>query len=171
MVKGYANILIQALKQKEIFQEKIATLVKELFPEYQNFFSEFKGLTELQFGSLMSEIKNIDRFSTDAKLASYSGQGVAIFQSGSINRHRKNKHYNRKLAQTIHFLALNNVKTNGKYFQLYKARKIIYSKKLRALKAIKRKIIRLIFHRLRAYKKYLSIPDYKSSKEPIPIPA
>lgn len=171
VVKGYANILIQTLKQKENFQKKIKTLVIELFPEYQKFFSEFKGLTELQFGSLMAEIRDIDRFSTDAKLASYSGQGVAMFQSGTINRHRKNRHYNRKLAKIIHFLALNNVKQNGKYFQLYEARKKIYSKKLRALKSIKRKIVRLIFHRLKAYKKYLSIPDYKSSEKPIPIPA
>ena len=169
-VKGYAKILLSTIVQKEQMKKNIEMLVKELFPGYKKFFEDFKGLTELQFGTLISEIKDIDNFSSDAKLANYSGQGVSRFQSGNIDKHKKTRNYNRNLAKVIHFLALNNTRKKGRFFAQYQQRKKIYNKKLRALKSIKRKIVRLIFHRLKAYKRSLNNDSITFNKE-IKIPA
>lgn len=155
VVKEYASILYKMIVHKKNLKKKIDGLVEKLFPEYNKFFSDIKGMTDLQFGCLISEIKDISRFSSDAKLACYSGQGMAVSQSGKGKRDVKNRNYNRNIAHTIHLLALNNVRTNGKFHELYKQRKQVYSKKLRALKSIKRKVVRIVFHRLVAYKKYL----------------
>jgi len=169
-IKRHAKTLLSIIKQKEEMKADIEALVKELFPDYKNYFEDVNGVTSLQFGALISEIKDIDNFSSDAKLACYSGQGIARNQSSNMDKHKKNRNYNRNLAKIIHFLALNNISKNGKYFSLYKERKSIYNKKLRALKSIKRKIVRLIYYRLKAYKSFL-INDPGTPKEAIEMTA
>jgi len=169
-VKGYAEILLTIIEKKDQMKSKIEKLVEELFPNYKQFFGDVNGITYLQFGIMISEIKDIDNFSSDAKLACYSGQGVARCQSANMDKHKKNRNYNRNLAKIIHFLALNNIKKKGKYYELYEERKKIYNKKLRALKSIKRKIVRLIYYRLEAYKSFL-INDQGTPKEAIEMTA
>lgn len=165
VVKEYAGILYRMILNKKGLNCKIKKLVKKLFPEYKKYFSDIKGMTYLQFGCLIAEIKEITRFSSDAKLACYAGQGMAVSQSGKGRKDVKNRNYNRKLAHTIHLLALNNVKKHGRFYDLYQQRKQVYNKKLRALKSIKRKVVRIVFHRLVAYKKYLQENYTKNEKQ------
>ena len=156
VIKGYAKILLDMLKQKKLIHQEIDKIVKKVFPGYSKHFKDLKGLTALRFGIIISEIRDINNFESDSKLASYSGQSQRRFQSSSVDRTIHQNNYNRYLSYVFHFIAMNNVRKNGVFYELYNERKMRYNKKLRALKAIKRKIVRYVFVGLKNYRKELN---------------
>ena len=106
------------------------------------------------FGMIMAEIQDINKFLDDGHLASYAGQAPKLFQSGSMNDTRSKRRYNRHLAHLIHQLACNNVIKGRKFYNDYTEAKKRYNKKLRAIKHIKRKMVRLLSYGLKEYSEY-----------------
>jgi len=155
IIKSYCRLLLTLMEEKERIKRKIEETVNMLFPGYKEFFKSIKGLTELGFGRIMAEIQDINRFPDDGHLASYAGQSPKQFQSGTMNEVRNKKRYNRHLAHLIHQLACNNVIKGRNFYNDYIEAKKRYSKKIRAIKNIKRKMVRLLFYGLKEYTEYM----------------
>jgi transposase len=155
VIKSYARMLLSMMEQKKEIKHSIEKYVGRTFPDYKKYFSDIKGVSKLRFAQLMSEIKDINNFSSDAHLASYSGQSPKIHQSACNHKTRTKKDYNRYLAHLIHMISCDNVKKGGRFYEQYSLMKVKYSKKLRAIKNIKRKIVRLLYFKLKDYTTYL----------------
>jgi len=151
MIKTLCRILISLTKEKEEIKRKIERYVEELYPGYREHFRGIR-LSSLRFGQIMAEIQDIDRFPDDGHLASYAGQAPVQKQSGDRNMMKnKKKYYNRHLAHVIHLLACSNVQKGAKYHGYYPILKKKFKKPLRALKTIKRKLIRDLYSGLVNY--------------------
>ena len=159
VINGYAQALKVMLIQKEKIQKQIEKYVKRMFPDYKDYFGDIKGLTPLFFALLVSEGALTRNFENEEHFASYCGQAPRQFQSASMNKFLTNRNYNRYLASTIHFVACTNVQKQGMYHEDYQEAKKRFSKKLRALKRIKRKLVRVLFYKLMDYRLHLLTTD------------
>lgn len=157
VIRSICKVLLRLMEEKDRIKREIEGYVNRLYPGYKEYFRGIKGLTPLRFGQVMGEIQDIRRFPDDGHLASYSGQAPVKEQSSSKSRMKnKRKYYNRHLAHVIHQIACSNVKKGSRYYEEYQEGKRRYRRRLRALKNIKRKIVRLIYHGLVNYTKSLS---------------
>ncbi|MCK4233411.1 transposase [candidate division WOR-3 bacterium] len=155
VIKSYAKMLLIVMEQKNEIKDRIVKYVGKSFPDYKSYFEGIKGISELRFAQLISEIKDINNFRSDSHLASYSGQSPRIHQSASISKTRTKRDYNRYLAHLIHMITCENIRKGGRFYDVYTQMKGKYSKKLRAMKNIKRKIVRLLYYKLKDYMTYL----------------
>ncbi|MDY6787332.1 MAG: transposase [candidate division WOR-3 bacterium] len=155
VVKEYAELLILLEKSKQRLMNMIREFVNDRYGDYKEYFKGLKGMTPLMFGCLISEGLLTREFKTDNHLASYAGQAPKQVQSADKNSFKSHKNYNKYLACTIHSIALDNVGKDGIYHEEYKRRMERYSKKLRALKTIKRKFVRVLFYGLMNYRAHL----------------
>lgn len=156
VIKAYAKMLLIVEEQKKKIKESIVKYIKKFFPDYKKYFVGIKGMSELQFAQLISEVRDINKFRNDAHLASYCGQSPRTYQSASSNKTRTKKNYNRYLAHLIHMVTCENIKKGERFYEEYTRMQIKYSKKLRAMKNIKRKIVRLLYYKLKDYMSYLN---------------
>jgi len=155
VIKSYAKMLLSVMEQKKKIKDSIVKYVRRSFPDYRRYFSDIKGITELRFAQLISEIKDINNFRSDSHLVSYSGQSPRIHQSASISKTKTKRDYNRYLAHLIHMITCENIRKGERFYEPYTRMKRKYSKKLRAMKNIKRKIVRLLYYKLKDYTTYL----------------
>ena len=155
IIKSYGKMLLTMIEEKERIKKEIEGYVKMLFPGYKEFFKSIRGLTELEFGRIMAEIQDINKFSDDGHLASYAGQSPKLFQSGDTDDPKRKRRYNRHLAHLIHQITCTNVMKGRRFYDDYIKAKKRYSKKLRAIKNIKRKMVRLLFYGLKEYAEYM----------------
>ena len=100
---------------------------------------------------VIGETKDINNFKKDKNFASYSGQAPNISQSASVTKMRKKRAYNRHLAKTIHNIACVNIRKGERFHEEYLRNKKLFKSKLGAMKPIKRKIVRLLFYKLKDY--------------------
>ena len=158
VIKSYAKVLVSVEENLESIKKNIVRYVDLYFPYFEEFFTDLKGVSHLQFARLITEIRNIKIFKTEAKLAAYSGQAPRRFQSGDNDKDLKKNSYNRYLAHIIHMIACSNVRKGDRFHSTYCQMKKKYNKDLRALKNIKRKIVRLLYYKI---KKYVSQLEYQ----------
>ena len=151
VIKSYAKMLISVKENVESIRANIIRYVDRYFPDFEGYFADLKGVSHLQFARLVSEIRNIKIFKTEAKLAAYSGQSPRRFQSGCNERDLKKNSYNRHLAHIVHMIACSNIRKGDRFYETYLQMKKKYHKDLRALKNIKRKIVRLLYFKLKDY--------------------
>ena len=135
----------------EVIKRSIEKYVNNNFPPFQHLFSDIKGISSLQFARLITEIRNMNMFKTESKQAAFAGQAPRRSQSGSYDSDRKRNGYNRHLAYLIHMVACTNVREGDRFHDEYSRMKKKYNRNLRALKNIKRKIVRLIYYKLKEY--------------------
>ena len=105
---------------------------------------------------VLSEIKDIHRFESPARLAKYAGLAPRKLESGKQKRHVKTKSGNRKLNKAIYQIALTQISNQGipkakAYFQ----KKVSEGKsKKHALTCLKRQIIDIIWSMLKEQRAY-----------------
>ena len=94
---------------------------------------------------ILAEVESIDRFPSEAHLASYCGVRPLLASSGQHNRHRLNRTGNRRLNQALYIIAITQARIHAPA-RAYLARRISEGKNTReALRALKRYIARTIF--------------------------
>lgn len=113
------------------------------------------GASILNAAAFMAEIGDISNFATDARLASYAGLAAKKSQSGSSKGiYIKNHRHNRYLKDCILKMAW-NIQQNDPESRLYYLRKINQGlPHYKALKALARHIIRMIFYMLKNNQPY-----------------
>jgi len=106
--------------------------------------------------SVLSEIRNIERFRSSDSLAKYGGFCPREKSSGKKIRHIKTKSGNRRLNKAIHRIALSQIGRNGnKYSKEYFRKKITEGKsKTQALCCLKRRLVNIIFMMLKHKQEY-----------------
>jgi transposase len=152
---GVAGSIVRHLTRLTIVQEQIKTIDKELTTTSQNVSEVIKLMTIRGCGlvtacKIMAEIKTIQRFTTESKLAKYAGIAPTEKSSAGKGRLRTNPFGNRKLNRAIHTIALSQLGNRG----LPEARNYFTKKcqegksKLWAIRCLKRQVIKAVFAQL-----------------------
>ena len=145
-IKATANIIMQFLMQKEMLKEEIQKYIDKYFPGYlETFKKKFDAFGIINLAQIVSETGPISKFKDDGHLASYCGQASRNMQSAKVIKRAKRNGYNRHIARGIQTIALNNSMRNRMFYEYYEEKKKYFSKKLRALKSVKRIICTMIF--------------------------
>lgn len=128
------------------FERELDALVRAHAPQLLG----IPGCGVLTAAKLVSEVADVNRFATAAKLAMHAGVAPIPASSGARQRHRLNRHGNRQLNCALHRIAV----TQGRLHepaQLYLARKEAEGKSRReALRCLKRHLASLVFRLLRS---------------------
>jgi transposase len=129
------------VRRSDQIKRELAILVRRHTPALL----ELPGCGPLTAARIVGDIGDIGRFATDARLASYCGISPLDASSGRQQRHRLNRHGNRKLNRALHIIAVTQARTHATA-QAYLARRLAEGKTMReALRAFKRHLIRIIY--------------------------
>jgi transposase len=110
---------------------------------------ELVGCGPLTAAQLLGEIADVERFATDAKLATHSGAAPLPASSGQTQRHRLNRSGNRQLNCALHRSAITQARVHQPARE-YLARKQAEGKSRReALRCLKRHLARVVFRILK----------------------
>lgn len=155
-----STITAQRLTRKIIELQFIQNQAKEVKEELAEMMSnnqqaqalmKLNGVGLIIASIILSEIKDINRFAQDAKLASYAGCAPRKYGSGGKYKYYSNKRGNRKLNWAIHRMTLSQLGNRGN-----KTTKDYYQKKLKmrktkkqAFTACKRQLIKVIYQTLK----------------------
>lgn len=133
---------------KEVKEELVKMMAKN---QQAQSLMKLNGVGLIIASIILSEIKDINRFRKDSKLASYSGCAPRKYGSGGKYKYYSNKRGNRKLNWAIHRMTLSQLGNRGN-----KITKDYFQKKLRlgktkkqAFTAVKRVLVKLIYKTLR----------------------
>lgn len=109
---------------------------------------ELFGCSLINACKIIAEIKDINKFSNESKLARYGGFAPVKSKSGSIGRLYTDRYGNRKLNRTVHSIALSQIGRYGpEEYKSYYRKKVAEGKsKLWALRCLKRQVIKNIFN-------------------------
>lgn len=135
----------------------IQGMVKELESDLNTFedrridkLAEISGCGRLTACKLVSEIKDITRFSKESKLARYSGLAPRESSSGRSKRMYTDRAGNRKLNKAIHTVALSQIGNRGnkKSKKYYEKKKAEGKSNLHSLRCLKRQVLKEIYRTL-----------------------
>jgi transposase len=111
---------------------------------------EIPGCGTITAARILAEVAGIERFNSPARLASYAGVAPLDASSGRQQRHRLNRTGNRRLNRALYTIALTQIRIHPPA-RAYYARRLSEGKTRReALRALKRQLIRTIYHALHA---------------------
>lgn len=126
---------------------ELARLVREQNPALL----ELVGCGTITAARILAEVADIERFATEARLASYAGVAPLDASSGRQQRHRLNRTGNRRLNRALYTIALTQIRIHPPA-RAYMARRNAEGKTVReALRALKRHLIRVIYPLLTAH--------------------
>ena len=109
---------------------------------------EIPGCGPITAARILAEVGDPQRFTSEAKLASYAGVAPLDASSGRQQRHRLNRAGNRRLNRALYTSALTQIRIHPPARE-YFARRLTEGKTRReALRALKRQLIRSIYRLL-----------------------
>jgi transposase len=109
-----------------------------------------QGCGELTAARIVAEVANIDRFRSEAAFARYAGLAPIPHTSGAASvRLRPTRHGNRHLNAAIHRIAITQTIHDGPGKTYFQRRIAEGDSRHRALRCLKRRLVRVIYNRLR----------------------
>jgi transposase len=109
---------------------------------------EIPGCGTLTAARILGDVGDVRRFANDAQLASYAGISPLDASSGKQQRHRLNRHGDRRLNKAIHIIAVTQARIHPPA-RVYLARRLAEGKTTReALRTLKRLLVRTIYRTL-----------------------
>jgi transposase len=106
---------------------------------------ELPGCGIVTAARILAEVAGIERFATEARLASYAGVAPLDASSGRQQRHRLNRAGNRQLNRALYTIALTQIRIYPPA-RAYMARRASEGKTPKeALRALKRHLVRVIY--------------------------
>ena len=125
---------------------EIAAFVRRMCPTLL----ELPGCGIITAARILAEVAGIERFATEARLASYAGVAPLDASSGRQQRHRLSRAGNRQLNRALYTIAVTQIRMHPPARE-YLARCIQRGKtKREALRSLKRHLIRVIYRVLLA---------------------
>ena len=163
---GQIKYNLEELKHLESSLAEVLTL-------FETTLMSMNGIDVVSAAQLLSNIGDIKRFSTPAKLARYAGIAPIEYSSGKKDLLFANKRGNRELNSLFFTLANRLVMTMGHnnkvmnpFFYEYYHRKISEGKtKRQALKCVQRRLVNIIWTMLVHNEEYVNPPSYYISEE------
>lgn len=127
-------------------EREIAGLVKARAPELL----ELPGCGELTAAKILGETAGIDRFANDAKYAMHAGVApIPVWSGRTKGRVRPNKSGNRQLNAALHRIAVTQIRLGGPGKAYYDKRIAAGDSKTEAIRALKRRLARVVFQTLK----------------------
>jgi transposase len=110
------------------------------------------GCGPLTAAKIIGETANVTRFRSEACYAMHAGAAPIPASSGKTNRHRLARGGNRQLNAALHRIAITQIRLDGPgriYYQIYYQRRLaLGNTKMEALRAMKRRLARVVFNTL-----------------------
>jgi transposase len=139
-----ADIRALTIRVNELERE-IAGLVRAQAPQLL----DLPGCGPLTAAKLLGETANPDRFRSEACFAMHAGAAPIPASSGRTNRHRLARGGNRQLNAALHRIAVTQIRLEGRGKTYYQRRRAQGDTTMEALRALKRRLARIVFNLLR----------------------
>ena len=110
---------------------------------------QLPGCGVLTAAKLLGETANPARFRSEACFAMHAGVAPIPASSGRTNRHRLARGGNRQLNAALHRIAVTQIRLDGLGRTYYQRRTSSGDTKMEALRALKRRLARIVFNLLR----------------------
>ncbi len=125
--------------------KEITSLVRAQAPQLL----ALPGCGPLTAGKLVGETANPARFRSEACFAMHAGAAPIPASSGNTTRHRLARGGNRQLNAALHRIAVTQIRLDGLGRAYYQRRRANGDSTMEALRALKRRIARVVFNLLR----------------------
>jgi len=126
-------------------EKEIAALVTAQAPQLL----ALPGCGPLTAAKLLGETANPTRFRSEAAFAMHAGAAPIPASSGKTDRHRLARGGNRQLNAALHRIAVTQIRLDGLGRAYYLRRRASGDTTMKALRALKRRLARVVFHLLR----------------------
>jgi transposase len=126
-------------------EKEITGLVTEQAPQLL----ALPGCGPLTAAKLLGETAKPARFRSEACFAMHAGATPIPASSGKTNRHRLARGGNRQLNAALHRIAVTQIRLDGLGRTYYQRRRSEGNTTMEALRALKRRLARIVFHLLR----------------------
>ncbi len=126
-------------------EREISVLVSVQAPQLL----ELPGCGPLTAAKLVGETANPSRFRSEACFAMHAGAAPIPASSGETNRHRLARGGNRQLNAALHRIAVTQIRLDGLGRTYYRRRRAAGDTTMEALRALKRRLARIVFNQLR----------------------
>ncbi|WP_409333319.1 IS110 family transposase, partial [Trujillonella humicola] len=126
-------------------EKEITALVRAQAPQLLS----LPGCGPLTAAKLVAETANPARFRSEACFAMHAGAAPIPASSGKTNRHRLARGGNRQLNAALHRIAVTQIRLDGLGRAYYQRRRATGDTTMEALRALKRRLARIVFNLLR----------------------
>jgi transposase len=126
-------------------EKELAVLVRVQAPQLL----ALPGCGVLTAAKLVGETANPARFAREARFAMHAGVAPIPASSGRTNRHRLARGGNRQLNAALHRIAVTQIRLTGPGRVYYQRRRSQGDTTMQALRALKRRLARIVFNLLR----------------------
>jgi len=116
------------------------------------------GCGPLTAAKLIGETANPGRFRSEACFAMHAGMAPIPASSGKTNRHRLARGGNRQLNTALHRIAVTQTRLDGLGRAYYQRRRASGNTSMEALRALKRRLARTVFHLLNPTDQHAAAP-------------
>jgi transposase len=106
------------------------------------------GVGGLTAAKIVGETANVTRFRSEACYAMHAGAAPIPASSGRTNRHRLARGGNRQLNAALHRIAVTQIRIPDSLVQAYQRRRAQGDTSMEALRALKRRLARVVFNLL-----------------------
>lgn len=121
---------------------------------------ELPGCGVLTAAKILGETANPSRFRSEACFAMHAGVAPIPASSGRTSRHRLARGGNRQLNAALHRIAVTQARLDGQGRAYYQHRLAMNDTKMEALRALKRRLARVVFTQLK--------PTHDAAAAPLP---
>lgn len=136
---------VRELRRVENEMKDTRRQMKDLVEERGTSLSEMAGIGTLTAARLLGEVGDVTNFRSKAAFASLTGTAPLPASSGITVRHRLNRHGNRRLNFTLHYIALTRLRVDPATKE-FMAKKMAEGKTWKeALRALKRHLSNRIY--------------------------
>lgn len=129
----------------DALERELRDLVRKQAPQLL----ELPGCGVLTAAKLLGETANPDRFRSEACFAMHAGVAPIPASSGRTSRHRLARGGNRQLNAALHRMAVTQIRLDGPGKTYYQHRLAMNDTKMEALRALKRRLARVVFTQLK----------------------
>jgi transposase len=169
-IKGYKDqvncymeqlkILNRQLKEKEVEIESILKYIA-----ISRLLLSIKGLGKITVGILISEIVDFTNFSIIPEILKYAGLNLYEISSGKHQGQRRISKRGRSLLRKgLFYASLNLIRKGGVFHEDYQRLLSNGMKPIKAVVAISRKLLRVVFAMVRDQKEFIQIEENKNIK-------
>jgi transposase len=149
------------------WEARMSELLKDI--ECSPYILSIKGIGEVTVAGLIGEVGNFEQFRTIAELEKLAGLDLYEISSG---KRKGNRHISKRgrslMRKLLYFAALNTVRKGRVMYEPYQRYRNKGMPKSKALVAIMRRLLRVIFALVRNHCQY--IPDYETTKKTNKLP-
>ena len=126
-------------------EAEITTMVQRIAPALL----ALPGAGALTAAKIVGETANVTRFRSEACFAMHAGAAPIPASSGRTNRHRLARGGNRQLNAALHRIAVTQIRLDGLGRAYYQRRRENGDTTMEALRALKRRLARIVFNLLK----------------------